>query len=91
MFILGRIACAGAIFAPRAGEGRSSYRVIRASPSTNRRAKSARPTRVAFSRAPTSLRRSADVPASTFVPRLADRRARTATQTILPKMNMLWC
>src|SRR5437868_5606596 len=73
--------CAGAIFASRAGAGRRAYRVIRSRPATNPRAKSARPMRVAFSRTPGSLRRSSDVPASTFAPRLPDRRARTATQT----------
>src|SRR5438477_1894622 len=73
--------CAGAIFASRAGAGRRAYRVIRSSLATNPRAKNARPMRVAFSRAPGSLRRSSDVPASTFAPRLPDRSARTATRT----------
>ena len=46
--------------------------------------------RVARGRAPGSLRRSSDVPASTFAPRLPDRRAGAQRKLIQSGHNLLW-
>src|SRR5687768_16055567 len=77
MFLPYVITCAGAILRPWAGEGRSRVAGTTREPFDEPTTQKRPALRVACGRAPASLRRSTDVPASLFAARLADRLART--------------
>src|SRR5687767_12589696 len=90
MFLPYGIACAGAILRPWAGEGRSRVAGTTREPFDEPTTQKRPALRVACGRAPASLRRSSDVPASPFAARLADRLARTQRRLFPYERNMLW-
>src|SRR5688572_31051759 len=76
-------------FAAWAGEGRSGVAGTTGEPFDEPTTQKRPALRVAWGRAPASLRRSTDVTASLFAARLADRLARTQRRLFLYERNML--
>src|SRR5687767_8864126 len=91
MFLPYGTACAGAILRPWAGERRSRVAGTTREPFDEPTTQKRPALRVACGRAPASLRRSSDVPASPFAARLADRLARTQRRLLPYGRNMLCC